>query len=419
MGGHVGIGELVEVLKEFSKEYGSLIKMTFGVVAIPFGGYTLFRRKVWKKIQDFWRTDIRELKKRSAELEGRLDRVRDAFNANNDLWLRQPVGKPLDYDANIQSSIPILLIANLKGGVGKTTIAANLAAYFETNRNERVLAIDIDHQGSLSSMLLPEHMARQERSAEAIRALIEGANSSDFAIRRSIAVRNSTRDSRVIDCDDPFANFETQLVLKWLIGDIDNDIRYNLARVLHSAAIQRDFSRVIIDAPPRLTTGFVNALCASTHLVVPFVLDILSSERVGLFLGLVQRMQGELFPRLKLAGVIGTMKGDNTAHLRDAEKAAIAEAERQVSRYGWHSSCVLRNALIPRKQAIADAAGERIAYHRSPEVRTIFDPLGAALFEKTKRSQMSPQSHLRPPVSADRARRGGDHESWLAHNPIA
>jgi cellulose biosynthesis protein BcsQ len=49
----------------------------------------------------------------------------------------------------MQDSIPIVLFANLKGGVGKTTLAANLTSYFEIQHAERVLAINLDFQGSL------------------------------------------------------------------------------------------------------------------------------------------------------------------------------------------------------------------------------------------------------------------------------
>jgi len=381
------------------------------VSGVLFGHRKGWWYSIWNKLQFFWSTDVRELKKQTGELENKLNRVRDAFGEDNNLWLRQPIIRPERYDARIRRSIPILLIANLKGGVGKTTIAANLAAYFETKRNERVLAIDIDHQGSLSSMLLPEPLNRQERAGRSVRALLEGSKdgySTFEAISESCPVRDSKRDSRVVDCDDPFADLETQLALKWLIGDIIGDIRYNFARVLHSDEIQRNFQRVIIDAPPRITTGFINALCASTHLVVPFVLDRLSAERVGQSLERIRRMKGQLFPHLELAGVVGTMKGNRTASLRDAERESIAEAKRAVSRSWGYGDFVLEQALIPRTQAIADAAGVRIVY---PQATEIFDPLGDEIFRRVPGC-----TPLRPVA---RALRGNGDASRFADSPVA
>jgi ribosome-dependent ATPase len=75
------------------------------------------------------------------------------------LWLAKEPKFPNNYHV-IKSSIPIFTVANLKGGVGKTTIATGLAAHFVNplgkpdRKRERVLLIDLDFQGSLSSMAL-------------------------------------------------------------------------------------------------------------------------------------------------------------------------------------------------------------------------------------------------------------------------
>jgi chromosome partitioning protein len=139
------------------------------------------------------------------------------------------------------------------------------------------------------------------------------------------------------------------------------DVRYGLARALLDPAIQKRFHRVIIDAPPRMTTGFVNALCASTHLVVPFVLDILSAERVGLFIGQLERMKPQLFPHLKPAGVIGTMKRTDTDQIGDTERVAFNEAKRRVEQAWGASEYVLTNAPIPRRRNDASRVASEAA----------------------------------------------------------
>jgi cellulose biosynthesis protein BcsQ len=373
---------VIEWLRDFAQAYHPLIASIGTVGGLFFGWRNGLWSRVFSKMRDAWNTDIRLLKAKNAELIATLNRVRVAFDDDNNVWLRRPVIKqPEHYHNRLQDSIPILLIANLKGGVGKTTIAANLASYFERHQRERVLAIDLDHQGSLTSMLLPEAVQRTQRPAEAVKALIGGSpNGVATLFSKSVPIRHSQRDSRLIECDDAFGNFETQLLLEWLIGDRQDDLRYNLARVLHRAEVQKHFDRVIIDAPPRMTTGFVNALCASTHLVVPFVLDVLSAERVGLFLRTVRRMRGPLFPHLELAGVVGTMKGDGTEKLRDAEQRAVSEAKDGVSNWG-PGDYVLEDVLIPRRQSIADTAGVGIDIN----VADVFDPLGQKLFRRTTR----------------------------------
>ncbi|MGH6815089.1 MAG: ParA family protein [Hyphomicrobiaceae bacterium] len=277
----------------------------------------------------------------------------------------------------MQRSIPVVLVANLKGGVGKTTIAANLAAYFEDVHSERVLAIDLDYQGSLSSMILPK-VDRSTQTADHAVALVGGHVAGEQLLRHSYNIPNSSKDSRVIPCAHEFANYETRLVLEWLIGDIGGDIRYNLARVLHDDFVQCEFQRVIIDAPPRITAGFINALCTSTHLLVPTVLDRLSVDGVGSFLKDVNKLKGNLFPRLQLLGVVGNMKRTSSPKHERSEVEALLELKRLLRTEQGSDHYLLEQALIPRKESIARAAGLGIVY---PEIKDLIRPLGEAVFE--------------------------------------
>src|SRR5208282_5050929 len=93
------------------------------------------------------------------ELRGRIakfDELRDALiGSEEELWkLRGKIPSPAWAKALRDSRVRVIVIANLKGGVGKTTITANLAAYFALKRYLRVLVIDLDYQGSLTGTLL-------------------------------------------------------------------------------------------------------------------------------------------------------------------------------------------------------------------------------------------------------------------------
>ena len=117
------------------------------IVAAVFGVFAVwFRDRIIKFIRLSW------------DAVALLIRVRKAIKCESP-WLVKP---PRPLEKLGKSRIPILSIANLKGGVGKTTIAANLSGYFsseatsvrDATRRCRVLAIDLDFQGSLSSVLL-------------------------------------------------------------------------------------------------------------------------------------------------------------------------------------------------------------------------------------------------------------------------
>src|ERR1700722_16269623 len=118
--------QVIDRLREFAQAYYPLVVLVTSAFTLLLGLKTGLLPKVFEKIRDFWNTDIRLLKTRNAELTGTLKRVRDAFDDDNNLWLRNPVIKPGRCDARLRDRDPILRPANLKGAGGKKTIAANL-----------------------------------------------------------------------------------------------------------------------------------------------------------------------------------------------------------------------------------------------------------------------------------------------------
>ena len=247
---------------------------------------------------------------------------------------------PLIY-REIRSSIPIYTVANLKGGVGKTTITTGLAGHFANpfgdprRKKERVLIIDLDFQGSLSSMALttanciPEN-GSISRAAELISGDCTGAGLINMH-QRVKGLDNLANGHLVelyaIPAYYDLAQAENRLMVEWLIGDGKRDIRYNLAKVLLSEEVQRRYDRIIIDAPPRLTTAHVQALAASTHVLIPTVLDQLSGEAVGSFVEQII-LHSRLWPHLKIIGVVGSMtEVGQDKDLRPHEKEGIRTIE--------------------------------------------------------------------------------------------
>jgi chromosome partitioning protein len=180
------------------------------------------------------------------------------------------------------------MVANNKGGVGKTTLTAYLAAYFRS-KGKRVLAVDLDHQGSLTGWLLSAGGITIPDGQDHRLALANTVLASELLEKWPAEVLNDgpLAGTQLITADYTLTQHETKLMLRWLRRLGQPDIRYNLARVLMSDHVQsqkKGFDIVLIDAPPRLTTGAMNALAACTHLLVPTKLDMLSAETVRSFL---------------------------------------------------------------------------------------------------------------------------------------
>jgi len=115
------------------------------VPALGYVGWLLFRYIIQLSLHAWLFVRSR---RRALQAVGRVIDYRGAREGRG-VWLTTPVDRPRDYWRDVTNS-RTLAIANLKGGVGKTTLAANIGAYLAKDWQKRVLLIDLDFQGSLS-----------------------------------------------------------------------------------------------------------------------------------------------------------------------------------------------------------------------------------------------------------------------------
>jgi cellulose biosynthesis protein BcsQ len=127
---------------------------------------------------------------------------------------------------------------------------------------------------------------------------------------------------------------------RWAIDDTSDDVRYRLARVLLSDYVQEKFDFVLIDAPPRMTLGFLNGFCASTHLFVPTVVDYASARAVGRFAQQFARLVPKINPLLVFSGIIGTMTNAGPALPNVNATVAKAAEEQAQANLGKTGPCL-------------------------------------------------------------------------------
>ena len=266
-----------------------------------------------------------------------------------------------------------------------------------------MLAIDLDFQGSLSATALSDsnsEMLAEEQAGGNLSRAAHLINDKDGAWLCHCTMNvEGVPKAQILPAYYTLSNMENRVMVEWLIGKRRDDIRYHLAKILHSPEVQKSFDLVIIDAPPRLTTACVQSLCACTHVLIPTILDELSAQAVGAFADQL-RVNQEIWPHLRIVGVVGTMTDNNPGKdgvapenaLKNYEADAIVAIKDSLAQALLSAAQPLRDTkilsekcFIPQKVELGKAAGHRIAYASDGntaalvEIREAFDRLGDAI----------------------------------------
>jgi cellulose biosynthesis protein BcsQ len=227
------------------------------------------------------------------------------------LWMSPPIQEATtDQHITALHASKVLVVANAKGGVGKTTTAANLGARLADVLPMPVLLVDLDFQGTLSSMATGQGgdwLPPNGMDSLASKLISGDLTAADIVAAAKPATGNPRL--KIITAFYDLAQAENRVMIEWLLGDRKIDVRFRLAKLLHSNLVRQNFSLVIIDCPPRITTAAVQALAAGTHLLIPTIMDGPSGEAVITFVRQVENFKSAgLCPHIQYIGVVGSLQ---------------------------------------------------------------------------------------------------------------
>ena len=197
----------------------------------------------------------------------------------------------------------IFVVANQKGGVGKTTTVLNLGAAI-AQRGKKVLLVDLDPQSNLSSGIgFTKQFDKQSwsKNQQAPYKNIYDVLINSIPIR-SVFVSTSTPNLFLVPSHLSLAGAEIEMVsmmsretlLKKALTDVKND-----------------FDIAIIDCPPSLGLLTINGLCAGDNLIIPIQCEYFALEGLGQLINTTKLVKS-INPSLELGGVILTMYDSRT-----------------------------------------------------------------------------------------------------------
>ena len=236
----------------------------------------------------------------------------------------------------------IFAVSNQKGGVGKTTTVVNLATALSA-LNKKILIIDLDPQGNATvSFGLRRQLGRASSYG-----VLTGQSPLMEAVQSTLVP-----NLYVLPASQELLGIDLEL------AGTDHP-QFYLKKALQAA--ENDFDYIFMDCPPAVGLLTLNALVASTQVIIPIQCEYLALEGVADLMKTIEKIKKNFNPSLKIQGVVLTMY-DGRSNLAKSVQADVRS----------YFGPLVFDTIIPRNVRIPEAPS-----HGKPVMLYDFKSVGA------------------------------------------
>jgi len=218
----------------------------------------------------------------------------------------------------------VFVVANQKGGVGKTSVAVNLAASL-AHYGRKVLLVDLDPQGNATTGSGVDKVAREKT--------VYGVLLGEHSVAEAIVHCEGGFD--IVPSNRELAGAEVELI------DIERR-EYRLRDALAEAV--RDYDFAVIDCPPALNMLTVNGFAAADSVIIPMQCEYYALEGLSDLVGTLRKVKQNLNPRIEIEALVRTMY--------DPRSTLTVQVSDELKR---HYGEKVFDTVIPRNIRIAEA----------------------------------------------------------------